>query len=491
MGFDFLDFGFPKSGTDWKSINGKPFITVSSKGRSNGLSTKINDGADFGPDTTLNAMSPSQTGPPYTQTSGIQEAINYVQEFANTIHYNIAGTWMPELRLKEGAYIINDNATIYINNAQGQFNPNGFHMVGTSHSQYDCIIIKENSLPSPILSFTNPRGSSNANSPIQMIFENFNVQYTGPSANATSGVTVVNLSIPEMGGTGNVFRNLMVMSKNPINNVMLDVSGSEDAIIDNVFTYNIGGTYNSNITLASLKTHMSGGNVKIYNGVHSGIDIETTNAHISGSTIGSGAGAGIIWRPTISGAALSLDGVYFNGALTRLITVQNTTSGNSYFAYININGCLLSKTPISSGDYMLALNATYLRIRSTTLVNNNSSDTLYLFNPNSFGVQAFEGFDNVQGTTYILNNVTINLPFIVPSVPASGTAQKNINSFPVNVYLYDGTVTEIQITKNGSTYTVLSNASGLALSGQVYKLGVYESITITYTAAPTWVWVRD
>ena len=80
MGFDFLDFGFPKSGTDWKSINGKPYIIVSANGRSNGLSTKINDGSDFGPDTTLNATSPSQTGPPYTQTSGLQEALNYASQ---------------------------------------------------------------------------------------------------------------------------------------------------------------------------------------------------------------------------------------------------------------------------------------------------------------------------------------------------------------------------------------------------------------------------
>ena len=77
MGFDFLDFGFPKSGTDWKSINGKPFITVSAKGRSNGLSNKINDGADFGVDTTLGATSPNQTGAPYSPYIGIEEAIKY------------------------------------------------------------------------------------------------------------------------------------------------------------------------------------------------------------------------------------------------------------------------------------------------------------------------------------------------------------------------------------------------------------------------------
>ena len=101
MGFDFLDWGFPKSGTDWKSINGKPFITVSSKGRSNGLSTKINDGADFGPDTTLNAMSPSQTGPSYTQTSGIQEALDYIAIYGyhlliKTGYYKISAPILPQ-----------------------------------------------------------------------------------------------------------------------------------------------------------------------------------------------------------------------------------------------------------------------------------------------------------------------------------------------------------------------------------------------------------
>jgi hypothetical protein len=54
-----------------------PYITVSAKGLSNGLSSIPNDGADFGPDTLLNAKAPNQYGPPYTQTSGIQEAYNY------------------------------------------------------------------------------------------------------------------------------------------------------------------------------------------------------------------------------------------------------------------------------------------------------------------------------------------------------------------------------------------------------------------------------
>ncbi|MEM3862290.1 MAG: hypothetical protein QW203_07415, partial [Thermoplasmatales archaeon] len=51
---------------DWKILKGKPYVTVSAKGISNGLSNIFNDGADFGPDT------------PGTLTSGIQEAVNYI-----------------------------------------------------------------------------------------------------------------------------------------------------------------------------------------------------------------------------------------------------------------------------------------------------------------------------------------------------------------------------------------------------------------------------
>ena len=54
----------------------KGHITVSAKGIANGLSSIPNDGADFGPDTYNPDYSGS--GIPYTQTSGIQEAINYI-----------------------------------------------------------------------------------------------------------------------------------------------------------------------------------------------------------------------------------------------------------------------------------------------------------------------------------------------------------------------------------------------------------------------------
>ena len=54
----------------------KGYVTVSAKGIANGLSDRPNDDCDFGPDT----YNPNYSGSgiPYTQTSGIQEAINYV-----------------------------------------------------------------------------------------------------------------------------------------------------------------------------------------------------------------------------------------------------------------------------------------------------------------------------------------------------------------------------------------------------------------------------
>ena len=61
----------------WAQLQGKPYIEVSSKGIANGLSSVINDGADFGPDTTEGATAPGQYGSPYTETSGLEDALNY------------------------------------------------------------------------------------------------------------------------------------------------------------------------------------------------------------------------------------------------------------------------------------------------------------------------------------------------------------------------------------------------------------------------------
>ncbi len=464
----------------WGNIRGKPYITVSAKGISNGLSDIENDGADFGPDT------------PGTQTSGIQEAIDYAISAGNVSQYGHYGLWdFKRIKLLPGFFVINDNATIYFNNTTN--NPTGIIFEGSSISEYVTVIAKLNSLSSPIISFSSPSGSSTGITATAMQFKNFAVWYYGSASNAASGVTVVNLSAQsEIGSAAMRFENLIIESSNPINNVMLDVSGYEDSVIDNVFTSNAGGSYNSNITQPSLKAYMSNGNVKIYNGQHSGIDIQAQMAILSGTVIGTGAGAGIIWRPTNNGSSLILDGVYFGGTLTRLITHQQTTWGASVNSNVIINGGLMSKTPVTNGDYMIDVpyGYHYYFFNGTTFFNNNSSDTLYLFNPTNFSnIRGVYGLSMYNAYPLMFNYVTINsISVSTPSVPASGTAVNNTYSIPIEVYLNGGTVTQVTRTSGGTNYTVFSNSTGASLNGLTIRLEPGDSITLTYTAAPTWAW---
>ena len=92
-------------------------ITVSSRGISNGLSKVYNDGADFGPDTKLGSSTPGEYGPPYTQTSEIQEARNYAFASAPTGYpdqSNIypCGYWMKPILLLDGILIVNQKVVL-------------------------------------------------------------------------------------------------------------------------------------------------------------------------------------------------------------------------------------------------------------------------------------------------------------------------------------------------------------------------------------------
>ena len=69
-------------------------VHVTDKGISNGLSVLPNDGTGgFGPDTTLNTASRSQTGPPYTNTYGWQEVFNYIASQGGGSVYFKAGVY--------------------------------------------------------------------------------------------------------------------------------------------------------------------------------------------------------------------------------------------------------------------------------------------------------------------------------------------------------------------------------------------------------------
>lgn len=67
-----------------------------------------------------------------------------------------------------------------------------------------------------------------------------------------------------------------------------------------------------------------------------------------------------------------------------------------------------------------------------------------------------------------------------PSVPASGTPQANVSSLPVTVVITGGTMTAVVI--NGVT---------VGAGAGTYTLPAGQSITLTYTVAPTWTWTAQ
>jgi len=138
----------------FRNLKGKPYVTVSAKGISNGLSDTYNDGADFGPDTLLNSASPNQYGSPYTYTSGIQEAINYV--------FSQGGG---EIVLGEGVFTMNSNYVI-----QQSATTNG-HVINVPY----------NSTSNPIMTIS-IRGSAPPTSDYQIGY------------NATPSITPTNMS---------------------------------------------------------------------------------------------------------------------------------------------------------------------------------------------------------------------------------------------------------------------------------------------------------
>ena len=92
-----------------KNIRGKPYIEVSSKGIVNGLSNIPNDGADFGPDTTKGASASGQYGSPYTETTGLKEAINYG---IKTGMISGTGIFVPEIKIISPLITISASITV-------------------------------------------------------------------------------------------------------------------------------------------------------------------------------------------------------------------------------------------------------------------------------------------------------------------------------------------------------------------------------------------
>jgi len=139
----------------------------------------------------------------------------------------------------------------------------------------------------------------------------------------------------------------------------------------------------------------------------------------------------------------------------------------------------------------------YAAVSNNVFANGGIQSTPYSYNyinvENVHARNTYVGFSlaNVPGTSLVFIKPTLdNIPSIsTPAVPASGTSLQNTNPYAVEVYLSGGSATAVQVTRGGTTYTVWSSSTATAIPSLTVRLYPGDSITLTYSTAPTWIWL--
>ncbi len=434
-------------------------VNVTSKGIVNGLSVLPNDGTGgFGPDTKLGATSPSQYGPPYTHSTGIREAWNYAFSVAKTFSQYSSFYWMPIIQLMEGYFEITEQ--VILSPDKPIANPK---MVGKgSMSTYVGWNFDDAAI---LVDHTNPN----------FVFVNMEIGYMQPVAMSGTGTNSTFFSAPYVSGDPAYQTNTFQSYDIDISNSFSGPAGLYLTGFGQVICYNLqayaggqyGALYCDNVGFVAVYGGSSVVGGYISNTPYAYLDFGNTMNTLSINNV----------RTLIIPKFHIYNGINIYGN-TGIIQIINCgayqTSGVGHAALLNLaSGASSATVDAVIVDYFNGQYAqTYKLVNGDITVNNVRVHNVELVAGASLGGD----WENVPST---------------PSVPPSGTAQLNTNPYAVDVYVYGGDVTEIQITKNGKAYTVLSNLTGLALSGQSYKLNPQDRITLTYSAAPTWEWLSD
>jgi len=444
----------------WAALKGAPYITVSARGISNGQSTIINDGADFGPDTMLGATSKDQYGSPYTQTTGIQEAWNYAFATATTDYpdqNNIkpGAYWMKPILLLDGIFIVNQK--VFLSPAVHIANPTmlGLGIMDT-YIYWDfndnCIEIDHTN--------GNIAGDDIEISRMQA--------QAGGNVGAGTAFFAANYVSGDPSYQANEFHSYDLVFANNFNgNAMFSLTGFGRIILYNPQVY-AGGVYGTLYTentdyVSVLGGFMNGNPYNFYaNNVQSVVIYGTHN----------GGSAGVL--SNVEYLYIDHHNMYFPFQINGPVQYMHIAELNSEYTLNLLN------TQGSSSVSIQKLKIDYLNVSNASLTLSASN----LITINDIEVDTF----NVASGAAIYGQ-WVNSP-ATPAVPASGTAVTNTNLYPVLVYINGGAITNItRKTITGTSYTVYSNSTASAVYMPV-RLETGDSITITYTTAPTWTWAN-
>lgn len=448
-----------ESNTEYGALSGKPYITVSPISGS-----KPNNGADYGPDTSG------------TTTSGIQEAIESIYTTGGTI-YLLPGTFIcstpiaavfPQLSGQSGY-------TASLNMIGSGALPQGG--IGSTHtyssSQMGSIIQYTGTESSPILGIGFDVGSSSGAQGALCYLSNFHVNGNG---NESGGIVIVNSDgVSERISTANIsgsfcFRWVGGGGEHDMYRCFIQSAGNETSNFDCIHitgqdkfsTYTIGSTtltvygrpegaiydtrYNANISAPT------GSNL---NGIH--IDDANNfgfyNVHGTGEDVGLYIDSPNSW----SGNPHSM---YIYGSSMSLTTD----------AYIEADGTN-TYTIISGGNSfnsgLITGNAPILYLGGGV-----TSSGLSILGLAGLGGISAVGYNKLAGEGGGSSPTSV-------SVGSSPFTYTNNTGYDIQVHIASGTVSSI--TLNGTT--VFSG------TGHTVILRPSDSIVITYTSAPTVVYI--
>jgi hypothetical protein len=413
---------------------------------SNGLSDTPNDGADFGPDTLLGATEPGQYGPPYTQTSGIQEALNYAAEI--------------------GAPVLLGPGTFYVSTAiQLPAIGNGLYLRGTSEHLTN--IVQAPGYTGTIMQWANPN-TINA----MYYLGHFRVEGSG----SNQGTYLIDLKQTEISAQG-LLEHIRIVH-NGVAGLRLD--GNEDTVTLKVDVDGEIGTVGVSWYIPY------GAAVDLNSFFGTGGFFQAQQHTFIGTVFGPHQWVNL-YSTVGQNAIYNFIGSYWNnvGGYNPLIYVK-PVSNSPNTIYANFIGCMINPSGLQLGSPFFynptTTNVTVYAKFINSLIQSSTSVNLF----GSY-VTGYAEFDEL---TQPLTNVNVNnTPVSTPAVPASGTAQQNTYPFPVIVYLSGGSATQVQVTKYSNTYTVWSSSSATSIPPLSIRLNPGDSITITYSTAPSWVWM--
>ena len=443
-----------------------PEIVVSAKGVANGLSEEYNDGWDFGPD----SYSPTSTSAiPYTQTAGWQEGYDYAVE-NNTKLKILSGTFN-----FSKTFTISDSGITIEGSGETGKDQTGT-VINVTTASIDAIDIDVSSGPENIY------------------LSGFRIVFTTSSTG--HGINLINGSSSDTIMHVSTFKNISVHNADP-SHYAYNLPYFLFCEFNFLSGYNCGGFMNigsSAITVAdttgnSLFLECKDGEpnaptipvLNINGGVNNGIQLlHFTRLEISGQ-LNSQAAINIENANRLKFDTVILEDDDTSGTYVAISTnnVQQTSFNNLGLNSAGEGG----QINLTDSSYIIFSNISSTNtISPNTTMTTTSSSQIFILNTDL-------GPLSISGTGISAINTNPYVP-TTPSVPASGTAQQNTTPYPVKVYINGGALTEIQITINGTSYTVYSNSTASAVY-EGFTLPAGASITLTYSTAPTWSWLPE